>query len=100
MILSLSQLLPSGTEVLEDFLLPQLNLRFDIWVPSRNLAVEYQGEQHFRDVSYVGAKSRSQTWDHAKAAACQKAGIALVEIPFSASMDDIKNTLRPRFAVS
>jgi len=52
-----SQLLPSAT-VFEDYQHPLLyweessknKMQFDIWVPQFNLAIEYQGEQHFHDL--------------------------------------------------
>jgi hypothetical protein len=71
--------LGDGVQVLEDFLHPTLNLRFDVFVPEKQLAFEYQGEQHFKDTYKLGDSKKSGKWDEGKAAACFKAGITLLD---------------------
>lgn len=57
-------------------------MRFDVFVPSRMLAFEYHGEQHFRDTFKVGGQIQSSKWDESKAAICLRAGITLLEVDF------------------
>ena len=83
----------SGEDVISNYKHP--NLRFsesnyrmelDIWVPSRMLAIEYQGQQHFSEFwrgNFVGAGSELesiQRRDEEKREACAGAGIRLIEV--------------------
>lgn len=49
-----------GTEVMEEYThselstLAQTPIQFDVWLPSYNLAFEYQGQHHYRDVMIFG----------------------------------------------
>eukprot|EP01114_Cavostelium_apophysatum_P021759 TRINITY_DN7678_c0_g1_i2.p1 TRINITY_DN7678_c0_g1~~TRINITY_DN7678_c0_g1_i2.p1 ORF type:complete len:759 (+),score=135.48 TRINITY_DN7678_c0_g1_i2:52-2328(+) len=58
-------------------------MELDFWVPEWNLALEYQGEQHYRQLweksaNIVGQQKR----DIEKKTACSLVGIDLVVIPF------------------
>lgn len=57
--------------------------RFDFYLPDYNLAIEYQGEQHYRDNGYF--KDRLdiiQKRDNIKREYCKKEGIDLLEISY------------------
>lgn len=61
------------------------NQSLDIFIPSKNTAIEYQGEQHFRPVEAFGGKSayRKQVAnDKRKKAACRRHGITLLYFTF------------------
>jgi len=46
------------------------------------LAVEYQGEQHYWDITVYDPAQHTQAMDQLKAAKCGLEGITLVEVPF------------------
>lgn len=55
----------------------------DIFIPGISLAFEYQGEQHFVDVEYLGSSAESiKSLDRKKRQACQDVSITLIEIPY------------------
>jgi hypothetical protein len=59
--------------------------RLDVFIPTLNLALEHQGEQHFRPVGIFGgeeALKRATERDASKRRLCQENGIHLVEIRF------------------
>ena len=64
-------------------------MELDIWVPNLNLAIEYQGEQHYWSREEMdGWKVSSdllelQDRDQEKREACENLGITLVEIPYT-----------------
>lgn len=47
-----------------------------------NLAVEYQGDRHYFDVSLYGEVLHFSAWDAAKAVLCAMRGVHLVEVPY------------------
>jgi hypothetical protein len=56
--------------------------RIDIFVPSRNLAFEYHGEQHYRPIEFFGGElghNATVERDARKRTACRKAGVVLIE---------------------
>jgi hypothetical protein len=58
-------------------------MELDIFLPSENLAFEYQGEHHYYDIYAVGRNRWLQSQkDEEKREACQREGITLIEIPF------------------
>jgi hypothetical protein len=89
----LSKLIP-GEEVLRQYsdqnCRYKLPLRFDFFLPKRNLAIEYDGEQHFRAVDFSNKASEQriveifeaiQERDKAKQIFCDTHGITLLRIP-------------------
>jgi hypothetical protein len=59
--------------------------RLDVFIPALNLAMEHQGEQHYRPVSAFGgeeALKRATERDEIKRRLCQENGVHLVEIRF------------------
>eukprot|EP01126_Amoeba_proteus_P039136 TRINITY_DN4111_c0_g2_i1.p1 TRINITY_DN4111_c0_g2~~TRINITY_DN4111_c0_g2_i1.p1 ORF type:complete len:658 (-),score=111.69 TRINITY_DN4111_c0_g2_i1:406-2217(-) len=103
----ISHLLPEETEILEDFLHPSLlwdetlnlKMELDIWVPKFNLALEYQGEQHYYDLHEAygpnGTVAMYTERDLKKKKLCEKNGITLVTIPYwwDGNEDSLASTL-------
>lgn len=70
---------------------------FDFFLPEYNVLIEFQGEQHFRSVSYFGgAKSfeRQKANDENKRRFCQERGYILIAIPYT-DYDKIEEYLSP-----
>lgn len=66
------------------------HLSFDFYIPSLNVCIEYQGQQHYAPVPIFGGElafERQQKCDHIKRTYCEQNGIKLIEIPFG----DFKN---------
>lgn len=76
-------------------------LRFDIYCPDYNLAIEYQGKQHYEPVDFAGkgdewAKYQfkvGQQRDNIKRQYCQQNNIKLIEIPYW-DYDNIDNIVK------
>lgn len=69
-------------------------LRFDFYIADKNLAIEYQGEQHYHPVKrFGGAESLAaqKRRDKIKREYCAENGIRLLEIPYTQKerMEDI-----------
>jgi len=63
----------------------------DIWMPSRNVAIEYQGEQHTLEIGFFGGReglARTRERDERKRALCRASGVRLIEIHFN---DDLRD---------
>jgi len=61
-----------------EWLKPQ---HLDVYVPSRGLAIEYQGRQHFEPVDFFGgqeALEKTRKHDERKGRKCSSNGIALI----------------------
>eukprot|EP01124_Arcella_intermedia_P030929 TRINITY_DN6874_c0_g1_i9.p1 TRINITY_DN6874_c0_g1~~TRINITY_DN6874_c0_g1_i9.p1 ORF type:complete len:232 (-),score=75.82 TRINITY_DN6874_c0_g1_i9:30-725(-) len=88
----LEQILPSKTDIFEDFLHPDLlweeNTKFkmelDIWIPKYQLAIEYQGEQHYYNFysAFGPTLSLYNERDLKKKTSCTAKGITLITIPY------------------
>lgn len=57
-------------------------MELDIFIPSLNLAFEYQGMQHFKDHTLVNKSKLRQGKDNEKRKACELNGITLIQVPF------------------
>ncbi len=64
-------------------------LRFDFYLPSNNMCIEYQGEQHYEPVNFGGSVDKSknnlhnnQKRDQVKRDYCFNNNIPLLEIPY------------------
>ena len=76
------------------------SLLFDFYLPTYNLAIEYDGEYHSRIIKYknepfVVAKKRflrQQTNDNIKNKYCDKHNIKLIRIPYT-EFNEIENIL-------
>ena len=61
-------------------------MELDVWIPSKKIGIEYQGEQHFFPVKHWGGQAalhKLQERDREKRIACKINGIKLVEIPYT-----------------
>lgn len=71
--------------------------RFDFFLPDYNLAIEYQGEQHYRDNGYFrDGLDIIQERDNIKKQYCLKNNIELLEISYK-QFKNISNILSSRF---
>ena len=71
--------------------------RFDFFIPSLNLAIEYQGEQHYRDNNFFKERLEViQKRDTIKRKYCQDNGIELLEIKYT-ELKHIQEILNSRF---
>jgi hypothetical protein len=62
-----------------------INLRFDFYLPEKNICIEYDGEQHFRVHEYFGGEEGYKTLkqnDNLKNKFCLKNNIKLIRIPY------------------
>jgi hypothetical protein len=60
-------------------------MRFDIWIPSLNVAIEYQGIQHFVEDKFIhwdGKVDMQCRADMRREFACKSVNISLLNVPF------------------
>ena len=60
-------------------------LPFDFYLPTYNILIEYDGEQHFRPIEYFGGQKKfelQQKHDTIKNEYCKNNGIPLLRIPY------------------
>lgn len=72
------------------------HLRFDFYIPSINLIIEYDGLQHFKPVKIWGGEEyfrKVQTYDSIKNEYCKQNDIGLVRIPYIMSEDGIDKVI-------
>ena len=56
---------------------------FDIWIPKRKVAIEYQGEQHDQPIDFFGGEvafEQNKRRDARKKSLCIKNGVKLIEV--------------------
>lgn len=69
-------------------------LPFDFYLPNNNVAIEYQGVQHYRPVEYFGGKSafeKLKRHDAIKANYCNENKIKLLAIPYTNDVNEELN---------
>lgn len=69
-------------------------LPFDFYLPDYNVAIEYQGEQHYRPINYFGGERKFKTQqkrDCIKRDYCKNNNIILLEIPYYANVEEELN---------
>ncbi len=54
----------------------------DVFLPLERLALEYQGQQHFGDIFFLGSEWRYAERDADKRETCEGLGITLIEVPY------------------
>ena len=57
-------------------------MQLDVFIPSRSLAFEYQGQQHYEDVGGFSPTKTYQQRDEEKRALCAANNIKLIEVPY------------------
>ena len=76
-------------------IVPWLGLqRFDIYFPKYNIAVEYDGKQHFVPIDYFGGKiafDKGQELDKIKEEKCKNNGCHLFRIKYTYKDSDLNN---------
>jgi hypothetical protein len=95
----LKTLFPSE-EIIEEFIHPELSrysghaVEFDVFIPSKQIAVEYHGEHHYSDLPVFSGVDLYQSRDSEKQALCKRFGIKYVVIPYwEACTEDSLRTL-------
>lgn len=75
-------------------------LSYDFYIPSLNILIEYQGEQHYHEIKAFGGKKKFDIQirhDKIKREFANNNGIDLIEIPYSVSgYEQIKNYIDKR----
>lgn len=86
----------NGVKFKGEYIFPECRdkhpLRFDFYIESQNLAIEYQGEQHYMPlVKYGGAEQfeRQKVHDAFKRNFCKEHNILLLELPYTLSDKEI-----------
>jgi len=81
--------LPFNVEVLEDFNHPDLKfsasghtMELDIFIPSLNLAFEFNGYHHYHALQFYGESSSYKHRDEEKHQTSKLHGITLIEVPY------------------
>ena len=65
------------------------NQRLDIYIPSLNIAIEYQGEQHFKPIAIFGGEeglSNTRKRDKRKKELCQKNKVKLILFKYNENL--------------
>ena len=80
-------------------------LEIDIWIPDLKLAIEFQGEQHYKSMTHWGGEAgfvRRQENDLRKRELCKLLGYTLVEIENYGDVgeDDVWDLLSPHLTAS
>lgn len=71
-------------------------LHFDVFLPDFNLAIEYQGKQHYEAISFFGGEEnfqKQQERDNKKRQFCKDNNIFLLEIPYTMKKEEIEKVL-------
>lgn len=93
-------LLLNKIEYQKEFIFPDLkNRKFDFFIPSFNIAIEYDGIQHFKPVELFGGEDgfkKTKERDLEKNYYCIKSNISLYRIPYS-ELDNINEILHKIF---
>jgi hypothetical protein len=104
LLLKMSSLLPKDTVIIEDYRSSELtkgdtskSVQFDIWIPSLNLVLEYQGEYHSVELldSGFAPVGDVQQRDSEKKELCEKNGLLYVPVHFwwDGKKDSLSSTL-------
>lgn len=74
-----------GVEFYTQHRIGNTKFKYDFYLPSHNLLIEYDGKQHFEPIKFFGGKKRledTQRRDRIKDELAKKAGIRLLRIPY------------------
>jgi hypothetical protein len=87
--------------MVEELYIPSEKLYFDFFIPSENLAVEVQGEGHFkfnaRFYEDKRAFRKAQARDMRKRELCKLNNIILIELPYNENEDEWRKRIRNRY---
>ena len=64
---------------------------FDFYLPVKNIAIEYDGEQHFKSVDFFGGEEtfkKQQLHDKIKTNYCKNNNISLLRIKFDQNVEN------------
>lgn len=78
-------------------------LPFDFYLPQYNSVIEYDGEQHFREIKAWGGEEKfinRQKLDKLKDEFCKKNNIKMVRIPYIMKQPEIVNLLQGEFNIT
>lgn len=73
------------------------SLRFDIYFPKYNIAVEYDGQQHFKPIEKFGGELKfeeTKRLDALKDKLCEENNCYLFRIPYNSTREYLINTLK------
>ncbi len=74
------------------------NLELDCYNAELGIAVEYNGEQHYRQLSFFHKNKhhfQAQKYrDFMKRTLCEKAGVKLIEVPYTTKVEHIEDYIR------
>jgi hypothetical protein len=90
LFLKIQSLFPDTPVIRQGFPSWLIPHRFDVWVPSRKIAVEYNGKQHYEPVDFFGGVEgfkNQKKRDRRKAALCAKNGVRLFIVRYDEDMD-------------
>ena len=57
-------------------------MQLDVFIPSKNVAFEYQGKQHYEEVGVFSPTRSYQRRDEEKRNLCAANNIKLIEVPY------------------
>ena len=80
------------------------NLELDCYCDALKLAIEYNGEQHYRYIPHFHSSKESfyntQYRDEIKARLCKENGIKLIIVPYTIALEDIAGYLRQQIPIA
>ena len=85
---TIQELFPTKADAYMNYPHPLLKLpssrpiEFDIFIPSLNLAFEFQGKEHYEQIGIFDSTKSKQVRDEQKKEACKEIGISLVQVPY------------------
>eukprot|EP01125_Pyxidicula_operculata_P022977 TRINITY_DN972_c0_g1_i1.p2 TRINITY_DN972_c0_g1~~TRINITY_DN972_c0_g1_i1.p2 ORF type:complete len:382 (-),score=59.65 TRINITY_DN972_c0_g1_i1:1427-2428(-) len=86
LVVAIQKILSDPGEIIEDFQYASSHFKtaveFDIWIPKLNLALEYQGEQHYKEIPALSGSISYSDWDTKKKQLAEHHGISLIVIPY------------------
>jgi hypothetical protein len=72
-------------------------MTFDVWIPKLNLALEYQGTQHYSDYQWMGEDRLDIQFfrDRRKLDACKSNNIHIIQVPhwWDGGIDSLFSTI-------
>ena len=107
LFLQIQKLFP-GEEIVEDYFHSEVSresgfaVQFDVFLVSRNIAIEYQGKQHYEDIPANFAPLEMYKYrDDEKERICKDFGIQLIIIPYwwDNHIDSLKETINSKVSL-